>query len=143
MARGEAGPQSDLDLLVRWSDSASLLDHAALRRILDAAPRTLVLVDEAYFEFAGVTVLPWIRKRANLVVSRTLSKAAGLAALRLGVLFARSDIADALRRACTPYPVSNAALVAAEAALADRRFLRRYVREVLANYFAYLRLNGN
>jgi histidinol-phosphate aminotransferase len=113
--------------------TGTLLDHAALRRILDAAPRTLVLVDEAYFEFAGVTVLPWIRKRANLVVSRTLSKAAGLAALRLGVLFARTDIADALRRACTPYPVGNAALIAAEAALADRGFLRRYVREVLAS----------
>jgi histidinol-phosphate aminotransferase len=113
--------------------TGTLLDQTALRRILDAAPRTLVLVDEAYFEFAGVTVLPWIRKRANLVVSRTLSKAAGLAALRLGVLFARSDVADTLRRACTPYPVSNAALVAAEAALADRRFLRHYVREVLAS----------
>jgi len=113
--------------------TGTLLDRAALRRILDAAPRTLVLVDEAYFEFSGVTALPWIRQRANLVVSRTLSKAAGLAALRLGVLFAREDIADALRRACTPYPVSNAALVAAEAALADRGFLRRYVREVLAS----------
>jgi histidinol-phosphate aminotransferase len=113
--------------------TGTLLDHAALRRILDAAPRTLVLVDEAYFEFAGLTVLPWIRRCPNLVVSRTLSKAAGLAALRLGVLFARTDVADALRRACTPYPVSNAALVAAEAALADRRFLGRYVREVLAS----------
>lgn len=113
--------------------TGTLLDRAALRRILDAAPRTLVLVDEAYFEFAGVTVLPWIRQRANLIVSRTLSKAAGLAALRLGVLFAREDLADALRRACTPYPVSSAALVAAEAALGDRSFLRRYVREVLAS----------
>ncbi len=113
--------------------TGTLLDRAALRRILDAAPRTLVLVDEAYLEFAGVTVLPWIRQRANLVVSRTLSKAAGLAALRLGVLFAREDVADALRRACTPYPVSNAALVAAEAALSDRAFLRRYVGEVLAS----------
>jgi histidinol-phosphate aminotransferase len=113
--------------------TGTLLDRSALRRILDAAPRTLVLVDEAYFEFAGLTVLPWIRRRANLVVSRTLSKAAGLAALRLGVLFARADLADALRRACTPYPVSAAALVAAEAALADRQFLRRYVREVLAS----------
>jgi len=113
--------------------TGTLLDRAALRRILDAAPRTLVLVDEAYFEFAGVTVLPWIRQRSNLIVSRTLSKAAGLAALRLGVLFAREDVADALRRACTPYPVSNAALIAAEAALSDRKFLSRYVREVLAS----------
>jgi histidinol-phosphate aminotransferase len=102
----------------------------ALDRILDAAKRTLVLVDEAYFEFCGVTALPWIRRRPNLVVSRTFSKAAGLAALRLGALFARADLADAMRRAFTPYPVNSVALVAAEAALKDRRFLRRYVNQV-------------
>jgi len=110
--------------------TATLLDEAALARILDAAPRTLVLVDEAYYEFSGVTILPWIRRRANLVVSRTFSKAVGLAGLRLGALFARADLADAMRRACTPFPVNTAALVAAEAALQDRRFLQRYVRQV-------------
>jgi len=87
-------------------------------------------VDEAYYEFSGVTILPWIRRRANLVVSRTFSKAVGLAGLRLGALFARADLADAMRRACTPFPVNTAALVAAEAALQDRRFLQRYVRQV-------------
>lgn len=110
--------------------TATLLDQAALSRILDAAPRTLVLVDEAYYEFSGVTVLPWIRRRANLVVSRTFSKAVGLAGLRLGALFARAELADAMRRTCTPFPVNSAALVAAEAAMRDRRFLRRYVRQV-------------
>ncbi len=110
--------------------TGTLLKQAELKRILDAAPRTLVLVDEAYFEFSGLTVLPWIRKRGNLVVARTFSKAAGLAAIRLGALFARKDLADALRRAFTPYPVSSIALVAAEAALAELGFLRRYVKEV-------------
>ena len=110
--------------------TATLLDQAALARILDAAPRTLVLVDEAYYEFSGVTVLPWIRRRANLIVSRTFSKAVGLAGLRLGTLFACAELADAMRRACTPFPVNTAALVAAEAAMRDRRFLQRYVRQV-------------
>ena len=110
--------------------TGTLLGHAALRRILDAAPRTLVLVDEAYFEFSGLTVLPWIRRRPNLVVARTFSKAAALAAVRLGVLFAREDLAGAMRRAFTPYPVNTLALVAAEAALKDQKFLRGYVRQV-------------
>jgi histidinol-phosphate aminotransferase len=110
--------------------TGTLLDEAALARILNAAPRTLVLVDEAYFEFSGLTVLPWIRRRANLIVSRTFSKAVGLAGLRLGALFARTELADAMRRACTPFPVNTAALVAAEAALRDRNFLRRFVRQV-------------
>ncbi len=110
--------------------TGTLLDLEALRRILDAAKRTLVVVDEAYFEFSGVTVLPWIRSRSNLVVARTFSKAAALAALRLGVLFSRKNVAGAMRRAFTPYPVNSLALVAAEAALKDKMFLRKYVREV-------------
>jgi histidinol-phosphate aminotransferase len=113
--------------------TATLLDRKTLARILDAAPRTLVLVDEAYYEFAGVTVLPWIRRRKNLVVSRTFSKAVGLAGLRLGALFACDDLADAMRRTCTPFPVNSAALVAAEAAMNDRRFLQRYVSEIQAS----------
>jgi histidinol-phosphate aminotransferase len=110
--------------------TGTLLDRAALERILDAARRTLVLVDEAYFEFSGLTVLPWIRRRGNLLVARTFSKAAGLAAMRLGALFARADLAQAMRRAFTPYPVNSAALIAAEAAFSDPRFLRDYVRQV-------------
>src|SRR5580704_16778412 len=64
--------------------TGTLVDEASLARILDAAPRTVVLVDEAYFDFSELTVLPWIRRRPNLIVSRTFSKAAGLAALRMG-----------------------------------------------------------
>jgi len=111
--------------------TGTLLDETALERILDAAPRTLVLVDEAYFEFSGLTVLGWIRRSPNLVVSRTFSKAAGLAAVRLGALFARADVIAGMRRAFTPYPVNSLALVAAEAAQSDGKFLRAYIEEVL------------
>jgi histidinol-phosphate aminotransferase len=111
--------------------TGTLVGRDALRRILSAASRTLVLVDEAYFDFSGLTVLPWIRRYANLIVARTFSKSAGLAALRLGCLFARRKMLDPMRRAGTPYPVNSAALVAAEAAIRDTRFLRRYTREVL------------
>lgn len=111
--------------------TGTLLDEASLARILDAAPRTVVLVDEAYFDFSGLTVLHWIRRRPNLIVSRTFSKAAGLAALRMGALFARSDVIAAMRRAFTPYPVNSLALVAAEAAIGDEKFLRAFIRDVL------------
>ena len=111
--------------------TGTLLDKASLARILDAGPRTVVLIDEAYFDFSGLSVLRWIRQRPNLIVSRTFSKAAGLAALRLGALFARSDVIAAMRRAFTPYPVNSLALIAAEAAVGDEPFLRAYIREVL------------
>lgn len=111
--------------------TGTLVRPAELRRILRAASGTLVLVDEAYFDFAGLTILPWIRRYSNLLVARTFSKSAGLAALRVGVLFGDPAMLSVMRRACTPYPVNSAALVAAEAAIRDPQFLRRYTREVL------------
>jgi histidinol-phosphate aminotransferase len=111
--------------------TGTLVQREDLRKILSAASHTLVLVDEAYFDFAGLTILPWIRKYPNLLVARTFSKSAGLAALRVGCLFGNAEMLAAMRRACTPYPVNSAALVAAEAAIRDPRFLQKYTREVL------------
>jgi len=109
--------------------TGSVVLPADLRRILKAATKTLVVVDEAYFEFSGITILPWIRRHNNLVVARTFSKAAGLAGLRLGCIFANRSITEHLRKAQSPYPVNVAALVAARATIRDRRFLRGTIRE--------------
>ena len=111
--------------------TGTLVRTEELRRILRAASRTLVLIDEAYFDFSGLTILPWIRRYPNLLVARTFSKSAGLAALRVGCLFGKSELLAAMRRACTPYPVNSAALVAVGAAIRDPGFLRNYTREVL------------
>jgi histidinol-phosphate aminotransferase len=111
--------------------TGTLVKCEELRRILRAAPRTLVLVDEAYFDFSGLTILSWIRRYPNLLVARTFSKSAGLAALRVGCLFGKPEVLAAMRRACTPYPVNSAALVAAEAAIRDPGFILNYTREVL------------
>ncbi|MGO9641461.1 MAG: histidinol-phosphate transaminase [Candidatus Acidiferrales bacterium] len=111
--------------------TGTLVAPAQIRAILQAAPRTLVLVDEAYFEFCGVTVLPWIRRYPNLIVSRTFSKAPALAGLRLGCLFACPEIIVALKRADSPYPVNVAALVAAEAVIRDRRTVRAYAQMIV------------
>jgi histidinol-phosphate aminotransferase len=112
------------------SPTGNLLSLSEIRRILEAAVRTMVVIDEAYFEFSGVTVIPWIRRHQNLIVTRTFSKTAGLAGLRLGCLFVHAELAASLRRAQSPYPVNVAALAAAEAAIEDRRFIARTVREV-------------
>jgi histidinol-phosphate aminotransferase len=111
--------------------TGALLDKKTLRKILDAATRTLVVVDEAYFEFSGVTVLPWIRQRKKLAVTRTFSKASGLAGLRIGCVFANCEITKLLKRAQTPFPVGIAQLAAAEAALGDPGFTRRAAAEIL------------
>ena len=99
--------------------TGTLLQPDAIKKILRAAPTTVVVIDEAYAEFSGVTMLPWIRKYPQLFVARTFSKAAGLAALRLGAVMACRDSLSILRRAMPPFPVNVAALVAAEAALQE------------------------
>lgn len=114
------------------SPTGNLLSPAEICRILDAATQTMVVIDEAYFEFSGVTVIPWIRRYANLIVTRTFSKTAGLAGLRLGCIFANRDLAASLRKSQSPYPVNVAALAAAQAAMRDRAFIARTVREVKA-----------
>jgi len=110
--------------------TGTLVARPKLRRILDAATRTLVVIDEAYYEFSGLTVLPWIRHYKNLAVVRTFSKAAGLAGLRLGCLLAHPDVLKLMKRAATPFPVNAGVLAAAEAATRDRRTISRYVQEV-------------
>ena len=112
------------------SPTGNLLSLPDLRRILNAATRTMVVIDEAYFEFSGITVIPWIRRCNNLIVTRTFSKTAGLAGLRLGCVFVHGEWAADMRKAQSPYPVNTAALAAAEAAIQDRNFIARTVREV-------------
>jgi histidinol-phosphate aminotransferase len=110
--------------------TGTLLQKEELRRILKAATHTAVVMDEAYAEFSGFTAMPWIRKYAQLFVAKTFSKVAGLAALRLGAVIACAESLALVRRAMPPFPVNLAALVATEAAVADRTTMQRYVNGV-------------
>lgn len=107
-------------------------DLAGIRRILDRAPRAAVLIDEAYYEFCGVTALPLIPDYSNLFVSRTFSKVYGMAAMRIGCLFSQADNVRFLRKAQSPYSVNMLAAMAAEAAVQDTGFVADYVAEALA-----------
>ncbi|HXR09622.1 MAG TPA: histidinol-phosphate transaminase, partial [Candidatus Acidoferrales bacterium] len=111
--------------------TGTLIQKEELRRILKAATHTAVVMDEAYGEFSGFSAMPWIRKNPQLFVAKTFSKVAGLAALRLGAVIACESSLALVRRAMPPFPVNLAALVAAEAAIADRATMRGYVSEVL------------
>ena len=113
--------------------TGTLLSVAEIERLLASAPETLVVVDEAYFDFCGVTVLPLLSQYPNLAVIRTFSKANGLAALRLGLTIAHPQIAIALRKAQPPFPVNSAAIIAAEAALKDTAYVRKIAREITAS----------
>jgi histidinol-phosphate aminotransferase len=104
-----------------------------LRAILEAATSTLVLVDEAYFDYSGATILPWIRRHSNLVVTRTFSKAYGLAGLRFGLIFACRRSIAWMRRAQPVFPVNSLALAAALEAIRHPEAVRRHAEKARRN----------
>jgi histidinol-phosphate aminotransferase len=110
--------------------TGTLLEPEAIKKILDQATHTAIVIDEAYAEFAGVSVVPLIRRYPQLFVARTFSKVAGLASLRLGAVIGHADSLEALRRATAPFPVNLAALVAAVAAVNDPKTMRGYLRDI-------------
>ena len=118
--------------------NGTLLHKEELRRILKATTHTVVVMDEAYAEFSGFSAIPWIRRNPRLFVARTFSKVAGLASLRLGAVIACKESLALVRRAMPPFPVNLAALVATEAAIADRATMQAYVNGVkkLRTWFA-------
>jgi histidinol-phosphate aminotransferase len=101
-----------------------------LLQIADAASDAAILVDEAYFEFHGETVVRDIGEFHNLFVARTFSKAYGLAGLRVGVLAGPSEQMPAVRRVSSPYSVNAVALAVLPTALADGDYVSRYVAQV-------------
>jgi histidinol-phosphate aminotransferase len=119
--------------------TGTTVPQADLKKLLRGAPGTLVLVDEAYYDFCDETVLPWIRRYPNLIVTRTFSKAFGLAALRMGLIFAHKETIDALHRAQNPFVVNSLALLAACVAIRHTGHLRRYVKEALRNRHTFCR----
>jgi len=107
-------------------------DVEAIKQILDRAPQAAVLIDEAYYEFCGITARPLIREYPNLFVSRTFSKVYGMAAMRIGCLFSQAKNVEYLHKAQSPYSVNMLAALAAEAAVQDTEYVANYVKEALA-----------
>jgi histidinol-phosphate aminotransferase len=108
--------------------------------IADVPEQVMVVVDEAYFEFASDPALrikqgaadypdasQWLERFPNLVVTRTFSKAYGLAGLRVGYSLSHPDVANLLNRIRPPFNVNSLALAAACAALQDVDHVRRGV----------------
>ncbi|MCB5189611.1 histidinol-phosphate transaminase [Methylobacillus arboreus] len=110
--------------------TGTLLDKQVLREFLQSVPKTvLVVLDEAYDEYLAPELksqaLSWLQEFDNLLVSRTLSKAYGLAGLRIGFGVAAKEIADLMNRVRQPFNVNSVAQAAAVAALEDEEFVER------------------
>jgi len=103
-----------------------------LLTIASAAPYAAVLVDEAYYEFHGKTVLSDVVGQQSLFVARTFSKAYGLAGLRIGILAGPGEQMPLVQRVASPYSVNIVALAALPVALEDGPFVASYVEQVKA-----------
>jgi histidinol-phosphate aminotransferase len=107
------------------------IDVDSIRRILERAPHAAVLVDEAYYEFSGITAIDQIANYPNLFVSRTFSKVYGMAAMRLGCLLTQETNAAYVRKGQSPYSVNLLGAIAVRAAIEDTEYVAHYVAEVM------------
>lgn len=101
-------------------------------RLLKAAPDAVVLVDECYFEYSGMSVMRLVAEYQNLVITRTFSKTWGLPSLRFGFLVSQADNIRQLLKIRGPYDINQLAVVAALAALDDPSYTAKYVEEVMS-----------
>lgn len=145
---GTRGPRygHDMEALLRAVDSrtrvvfianpnnptGTYLPATPLRQFLVSLPEHVIaVVDEAYVEYVAaadyVSALPWMADLPNLIVTRTFSKAYGLAGLRVGYAVSSAEIADLLNRVRQPFNVNSLGLSTAAAALTDREHLMRTV----------------
>lgn len=108
--------------------TGTYLTEQALRAFIAAVPHHVICVlDEAYFEYVAQEDYPnsiaWLNQYPNLVITRTFSKAYGLAGLRVGYSLSSSEIANVLNRVRQPFNNNALALVAAEIAIQDAEYL--------------------
>ncbi len=108
--------------------SLTMEEIAWLASLLPAG--AVLLLDEAYVEFGGESVIPHLDTYPNVVIGRTFAKAYGLAGMRVGALVAREDVIARLRRMLPPYSLNVFVVAALEAALADQAYMDAYRAEV-------------
>jgi histidinol-phosphate aminotransferase len=130
--RAVVTPATRLIMLSNPNNPAGHLIQPAdvLRMAASLDPSTYFFVDEAYADFAGVSVLPALTAAPNIIVGRTFAKAFGLAGMRIGCLIASPALIRTFRSAIAPFSVNVFAAAALPAALADRAHLAWYLQQV-------------
>ena len=112
--------------------TGTLIEKSDIIKIIEKAQKTgtLVLLDEAYYQYSGVEYQSLIDKYDNLVIIRTFSKAYGMGGLRLGYAVSNPEIIKNMLKAGSPYSVNTMAMHAASVAMDDDNYVRWYVEEV-------------
>ena len=111
--------------------TGNLLEINFIERILKTFPDTIILIDEAYCEFSGRTVAPLVLKYPNLFISRTFSKAFGLANFRAGYLISDKSNIEQISKIRNAKNFTTFAQIAVIEALKDLDYMKNYVDEVI------------
>jgi histidinol-phosphate aminotransferase len=112
------------------SPTGTSIGRQAFIRILEAAPRAAVILDEAYCTYAGTTFVDLVERFPNLFVLRTFSKAYGLAGLRIGYVVSAPENIRELVKVNPPFSVNTLAVAAAFSALDDREHIETMLGEL-------------
>jgi len=110
------------------------VSRQAISDLLERHTEHVLVVDEAYIDFGGESVIPLIKKYPNLIVSQTFSKGRSLAGMRIGAAFAQASLIDGLKRvknSFNSYPVDVIAERAAIASLQDESYFKKVVSAVI------------
>ncbi|MDP3846380.1 MAG: histidinol-phosphate transaminase [Pseudomonas sp.] len=113
-----------------------LLALEAIEQLLKGNPDTVVLVDEAYIDFGGVSVISLVASYPNLLVTQTLSKSRSLAGLRVGFAVGHPDLIEALERiknSFNSYPLDRIAIAGAAAAFDDQAYFAQTCQQVISS----------
>ncbi|MDO4674678.1 histidinol-phosphate transaminase [Campylobacter sp.] len=101
-----------------------------IKKLIQKHPRILFLIDEAYFEFCGLTLAHLCKDHTNLILTRTFSKAFALASFRIGYVISHPENIRTLNKLRNPKSIPALSQIAAEAALKDYAYMQNYVAEV-------------
>lgn len=110
--------------------TGTLIDDEVILAVAERYPETLVLVDEAYSDIPGTTLLPALADHPNLVISKTFSKVYAAAGLRLGVLVLHPDLAESIRAIQYPFNVSVVTYALAARIARDETAVRRRIEQI-------------
>jgi histidinol-phosphate aminotransferase len=104
--------------------------HEDIEAVIDGVPGRIVVVDEAYGEFAGKSFIPELEEYENVIVTRTFSKAYALAGMRIGYAVSNPDLASVMQRVKIPYSLNRVSEMVALKALDDQEFVKHSVKVV-------------
>ena len=102
-----------------------------IKKILDRFPDISVIVDEAYFEFTGISALHYLADYSNLIITRTFSKAYAMAGLRFGYIIAHPQLIAQFHKIRGPFDVNTCALTAAQAQISQPQEWQNFVHQTM------------